>query len=445
MHRAGWVIVALSAAACGNKKTEPAPAPAPTPKPAPVPGSAGSGSAAPTPPEPTQAERDKIGGIVAGAENVLGIAAGAMIISAPPAPARKQPPWFLIDEDAMNPYAQIGNAKDLAPIVIALSDQIEIEKLSYDDLKISVPERLPEHLRVEASDDGKTWTGILEQPLDLPLADDVKLLAKPVIPARFVRVTMTGSHAKPGGDPTQELEELRAYGKRITHEPMPSATGTYKIDGLGTVSLTQTGSLVTGCIEHKQTHIAGAFEGRVLRFMLTEPVASDSGPAVMTFGAGRAFYGFWGGGVESHSIMTALDGKKTSDKPGACPAAKPGDPIAAELAATGRARLYGIVFDLESDAIRDDAKPTLERLAAVLKAEPALALRIEGHSDAAATPPHNLILSGKQAAAVKAYLVAAGIAATRLTTKGMGSSEALAPNSTSLGRALNRRIELVKP
>lgn len=45
---------------------------------------------------------------------------------------------------------------------------------------------------------------------------------------------------------------------------------------------------------------------------------------------------------------------------------------------------------------------------------------------------------------MKAYLVKAGIAAGRLTCKGLGQSRPLADNATELGRAQNRRVELVK-
>jgi OOP family OmpA-OmpF porin len=53
-------------------------------------------------------------------------------------------------------------------------------------------------------------------------------------------------------------------------------------------------------------------------------------------------------------------------------------------------------------------------------------------------------LSEKRAQAVKAWLVKEGIAASRLTTKGLGATKPLKPNDTAEGRAENRRVEFVK-
>jgi outer membrane protein OmpA-like peptidoglycan-associated protein len=94
--------------------------------------------------------------------------------------------------------------------------------------------------------------------------------------------------------------------------------------------------------------------------------------------------------------------------------------------------------------LRDDAKPQLDQLVAVMKAQPKLAIRIEASTDAVATPPHNLILSGKQALAVRQYLVAAGVDGKRIEMKALGATIPIAPNTTPLGRAQNRRIEIVK-
>jgi outer membrane protein OmpA-like peptidoglycan-associated protein len=69
---------------------------------------------------------------------------------------------------------------------------------------------------------------------------------------------------------------------------------------------------------------------------------------------------------------------------------------------------------------------------------------IEGHTDSTSTHDHNQTLSEKRAAAVKAYLVKAGIAADRLDTAGLAETKPIAPNTDALGRAQNRRVELAK-
>ena len=55
-----------------------------------------------------------------------------------------------------------------------------------------------------------------------------------------------------------------------------------------------------------------------------------------------------------------------------------------------------------------------------------------------------LSLSEQRAAAVRAYLVRQGVDAGRLTTAGFGASRPVADNATELGRAQNRRVELVR-
>jgi outer membrane protein OmpA-like peptidoglycan-associated protein len=78
----------------------------------------------------------------------------------------------------------------------------------------------------------------------------------------------------------------------------------------------------------------------------------------------------------------------------------------------------------------------------VLKADPALQISIEGHTDNKGNLVTNLKLSAKRAQAVKNYLVKKGIAATRITSEGFGDAKPIANNAIPAGRAKNRRVEL---
>ena len=79
----------------------------------------------------------------------------------------------------------------------------------------------------------------------------------------------------------------------------------------------------------------------------------------------------------------------------------------------------------------------------MLNSEQAMQLIIEGHTDSDGSTDHNQILSQQRTESVKLYLVSAGISSSRLFTKGYGESMPVAPNTTTIGKAQNRRVELV--
>jgi outer membrane protein OmpA-like peptidoglycan-associated protein len=68
-------------------------------------------------------------------------------------------------------------------------------------------------------------------------------------------------------------------------------------------------------------------------------------------------------------------------------------------------------------------------------------LTIEGHTDTTGEPAANLPLSEERALAVKKYLESRGVEASRLESKGFGSSQPVDTNDTEEGRAKNRRVE----
>ena len=67
---------------------------------------------------------------------------------------------------------------------------------------------------------------------------------------------------------------------------------------------------------------------------------------------------------------------------------------------------------------------------------------VSRHTASIGTEEYNQGLSERRAAAVRGYLVSHGISGSRLSTSGSGESKPVASNSTSDGRAQNRRVEL---
>ena len=100
-------------------------------------------------------------------------------------------------------------------------------------------------------------------------------------------------------------------------------------------------------------------------------------------------------------------------------------------------------FDPGSANLSPVSNAQLEQLAAVLKAYRTVLISVAGHTDNKGDASANLRLSAERAAAVKQALVGQGVPSTRVTDEGFGSERPIASNDTEVGRAKNRRVELV--
>ena len=95
--------------------------------------------------------------------------------------------------------------------------------------------------------------------------------------------------------------------------------------------------------------------------------------------------------------------------------------------------------------LSDEAKAALDQMVAQVKAQKsAIWVEIEGHTDNVGGAAYNQKLSEDRAASVRNWLVTHGIGAQRLQSKGFGLTQPVADNATDLGRARNRRVELVR-
>jgi OOP family OmpA-OmpF porin len=103
-----------------------------------------------------------------------------------------------------------------------------------------------------------------------------------------------------------------------------------------------------------------------------------------------------------------------------------------------------VYFDTNQATIQARSNTLLDQMAKVLSEHPEiLKVIIEGHTDDRGTADFNRTLSQQRADAVRDYLVKKGVAADRLETQGYGPDRPVQPNTTSEGRAANRRVDFL--
>ncbi|MCC6589388.1 MAG: OmpA family protein [Bryobacterales bacterium] len=102
-----------------------------------------------------------------------------------------------------------------------------------------------------------------------------------------------------------------------------------------------------------------------------------------------------------------------------------------------------VLFDFGKYTLRPGARERLAKLSGVVLAHPGLKLDIEGHTDSIGSEQFNQKLSEDRAQAVRDYLVAQGLRADNITSKGFGKTRPVASNDTNEGRQQNRRVEIV--
>jgi outer membrane protein OmpA-like peptidoglycan-associated protein len=109
----------------------------------------------------------------------------------------------------------------------------------------------------------------------------------------------------------------------------------------------------------------------------------------------------------------------------------------------GRFTFKNLTFATGSANIDGATAAEVDNMAAILKAYPGVKVNVEGYTDNTGNADANVQLSQARANAVKARLMAKGIDAARVNTKGFGAAKPVADNGTAEGRAQNRRIEMV--
>jgi peptidoglycan-associated lipoprotein len=107
------------------------------------------------------------------------------------------------------------------------------------------------------------------------------------------------------------------------------------------------------------------------------------------------------------------------------------------------AALRDIHFDFDQYRIRPEAGRALENNARWLKAHGNAVLLIEGHADERGTNEYNLALAERRAGAARDYLIALGVARTRINVVSYGEERPVCSDRTESCWAQNRRAHFL--
>ena len=100
-----------------------------------------------------------------------------------------------------------------------------------------------------------------------------------------------------------------------------------------------------------------------------------------------------------------------------------------------------IYFDFDSDALKDDARSSLDAKVAIMNASPDVKIRVAGNTDERGSDEYNLALGQRRAASAKRYLTDHGIAADRVDIISYGEERPVATGHDESSWSQNRRDE----
>ncbi|MES2522213.1 MAG: OmpA family protein [Gemmatimonadota bacterium] len=101
-----------------------------------------------------------------------------------------------------------------------------------------------------------------------------------------------------------------------------------------------------------------------------------------------------------------------------------------------------ILFEYNSDELRDDAKSNLDAKVRLMTANPSVRIMIEGHCDERGNDEYNIVLGRRRAEVAKRYLTDRGIDASRIETVSFGRERPAVQGSGEEAWAQNRRDEV---
>jgi peptidoglycan-associated lipoprotein len=102
-----------------------------------------------------------------------------------------------------------------------------------------------------------------------------------------------------------------------------------------------------------------------------------------------------------------------------------------------------VYFDYDESVIRSDTEQRLRAKLDILRNNPGVQLRMEGHADERGTSEYNIALGNERAGSVIQFFTGFGLDGNRFSSVSYGEERPVAQGSSEAAWAQNRRVEFV--
>lgn len=373
--------------------------------------------------------------------SLLTFTAGAAVVGVSSEWSRLSSAAFAMDGSTSSYWKPDTSLLEPQWLVFELPVSARIERVALQNPSVTTPSQAFT-VAVGPSASGP-WTDVgAITPVE---ATRVGLTVSPPVEARYLRMS-TPARASEDVE-VLSLHEVYVEGELLSVPATVDVSGSW-VGGwfMGAIRLQQRGVAVTGCLGNGGV-LTGVVDGRTLQLQYPDPNGVPSRAEIVFVDApDKPFLTqTLGDGEPGGQEYSLLEPTSTVD----CAIAENGakgveTALKTSLEESGRALVYDLLFDFNKATLRPASDEVLDRIAALLIAEPSWRIRIEGHTDDVGGTAYNQRLSEARAASTVTALVKRGVDAARLTSSGLGDTKPVQSNESAGGRAANRRVELVR-
>jgi peptidoglycan-associated lipoprotein len=139
--------------------------------------------------------------------------------------------------------------------------------------------------------------------------------------------------------------------------------------------------------------------------------------------------------IKARMRQDSIDAAEARARAAAEAAARAAAQLQAQLTAELTSNIH---FDFDKSDIKPEDQASLDRKAAILKANPSLTVQIAGNCDNRGSVEYNLALGNRRAAAAQRYLINQGVSAGQLTIVSYGEERPVNPANNEAAWAENR-------